>query len=64
MLNLYYKDLYTYKERTIYYADAGLNATSVVDQYNFLHTAQMWKEKYEKLEKLTFLQKLFYKRES
>ena len=64
MLSLYYKDLYTFGKNMMYYSDAGLNAVSITDQYSFFQTAQMWKEKYEKLEHMTFLQKLFYKRES
>jgi hypothetical protein len=64
MLTLYYKDLYTYGERMLYYADAGLNAVSIEEQFNFLSTAQMYKRKYEQMERMTFLQKLFYKRES
>lgn len=48
----------------MYYSDAGLNAVSVTDQYSFFQTAQMWKNKYEKLLSMKWYQKLFYKRES
>lgn len=64
MLSLYYKDLYSFGKNMMYYSDAGLNAVSVIEQYSFFQTAQMWKNKYEKLLSMKWYQKLFYKRES
>jgi hypothetical protein len=64
MLNLYYKDLYSFGKNMVYYSDAALNAESVTDQYYMFQTAQMWKNKYEQLLSMKWYQKLFYKRES
>jgi hypothetical protein len=74
-LDLYYKDLFTAEELSLHYLDlnheAAIEATNngcdpdTINKMNsYFKTHKMWSEKYNKLEKLKWYQKLFYKRES
>ena len=64
MLSLYYKDLYTYRERSLYYLDLAQEETDENKKKLFHGTYVMWFNKYNALTNYKWYQKVFYKRES
>lgn len=74
-LKLYYEDLFTAEKLSLKYLDLnrktakeatnnGLEPDTINKMNSYLKAHKMWSEKYNKLEKLKWYQKLFYKRES
>jgi hypothetical protein len=75
MLREYYEDLFMAHKYSIKYLDLnqdmakeasknGLEPNTITKMNEYFKAHKMWVEKYNKLEKLNWYQKLFYKRES